>query len=186
MQRIEMLRRAGEVRRMHTHFTAQSYTIADHTYNAMCIALELCRNMLMKPDGILLTLLVHDAPEVELGDIPAPVKRSIPEMMPAYKKAEQEFMDRWGLNDLHVAHLRDQKIPAPGLSDMAMDLVKAADALELAWFVLRCRQRGDYSESIRAVFLNAISYAKERDYITGVLDMRYYLETQWRMTERKS
>lgn len=72
VDRVIALREAGKVERCHTlpHYT--SYSVAQHSYDALSLLLLLYPG---EPSvGLIKHVLWHDAPERWLGDIPGPAK----------------------------------------------------------------------------------------------------------------
>lgn len=179
LERIEMLRKAGNVERCHTAPLIGGNSIAQHVYGAQVIAIELCRRNLLAPGGVLAYLLIHDAPEVEYGDIPAPTKRASEAIALAFEELETRFFDEWDLNDMHVWHLHKQKIPAPGLTDLEYGVAKASDWLDLAWRCLTAYRRGDQERPVKAMFTNIMKYSEELCWIPGVKEIREYLVHSW-------
>lgn len=183
--RIEMLRRAGSVERMHCvrPLVQQRYSVAEHTYNAMIIGRELCLINLRDPACVLSRLLLHDAPEVMTGDMPANVKRVAPEAEAAMRKLEADFNKEWELNEPEVRHLRMQKVPRSFYTDLDHAIYKAADYLELGWFCLVERRMGNgYSageQSVEGVFWNVMDYVREFEWVPGVREMAIYLRSEW-------
>jgi len=120
----------SHVSRYHMVRTMRDQNNAEHHYRVAMIALKLysalvaCRCELGQSDcavdpveerNILICALVHDLPEWELGDPPAPTKR-IPAIKDAFSKLEVNFWQRRGV----VGHW----------SELVTHLVKTADLTE--------------------------------------------------------
>jgi 5'-deoxynucleotidase YfbR-like HD superfamily hydrolase len=184
-ERLEMLRRAGNVERMHCvrPLIQTHYNVAEHTFHAMCIAMELCRLNLLQPGRVLARLLYHDVPEVETGDIPANVKRAAPELEVALRGIEKGFKDKWDLHAPEAAHFKLQNIPGKDAHELELAIYKAADYLELGWFCLTEKRMGNRNfkggQSIQRVFENVTTYMVEYGWIPGVNDMTNYLKKEW-------
>lgn len=174
-----MLRAAGNVQRCHTAPLAGGYSVSQHVYGAQCIAIELCRRNMLAPGAVLGALLVHDAPEVEFGDIPAPVKRLSAELSDAYAKLENGFMTRWDLDEIENWHLRQQNIPGRGMNELETGIIKAADYLDLGWRCLSAYRQGNQERAVREIFANVIRYMEELMWIPGVKEIVEYLKSSW-------
>lgn len=185
LQRIEMLRRAGHVERMHCvrPLVQRGYSVAEHTYNAMIIARELCLLNMRDPGPVLARVLLHDAAEVETGDMPANVKRMSPDAGAAMAELEAMFEEKWDLTEPEVKHLRMQKIPGEKFTELDQAIYKASDYLELGWFCLVERRLGNRyihgGQSVARVIFNVQLYLQELFWVPGVKDMSQYLKTQW-------
>lgn len=184
--RIEMMRRAGSVERMHCvrPLVQDGYNIAEHTYNAMCIAMELCRINLVQPGRVLAKLLYHDAPEVETGDMPANIKRASPEAETAMRILEGGFKKKWDIEDPEAVTFRLQKIPGNEAHQLELGIYKASDYLELGWFCLVERRMGNRyvhgGQSVDTVFKNIMEYILAYSWIPGVVSISEYLNKEWR------
>jgi 5'-deoxynucleotidase YfbR-like HD superfamily hydrolase len=146
--RLRTLRESGEVVRTHTFLTHRNQTIAEHVYGSLIIAMELCASVLAPRDEqarVAFTLLYHDAPERDTGDVPAPVKRDNPDIKAALDALEQRFYDR--LN-----------IGLPDLTERAQAIVHASDTLDLAFTCLREKQMGNRTPRLTEVFQNCMTY----------------------------
>lgn len=176
LRRVEKLYDAGDVKRMHAVATLRSHTIAEHVYGSMLIAVELyhlnlrtaaVQGLSLSWRNIVGALLVHDAPEVDTGDIPAPVKRVNPVINVTIEKLEMEFY-------------RDFEIENPELNRIELDIVKAADYLDLAMLCVRERLMGNKHPALWEVFSNVLTYTYERRNLEGVQYMRKYMFDVWR------
>lgn len=86
--RLNMLdiARSGHVTRWHSVRCARGQTLAEHLYLVTMIARELMQRILgdrLAPETRLRVLeyaLMHDAPELLMGDLPSPLKRRIAEI----------------------------------------------------------------------------------------------------------
>lgn len=174
--RLDKLYDAGDVKRLHTVPTVRDHTIAAHVYGSMLIATELVRQnrahaavsaTSLSLERVLMALLLHDAPEVATGDIPAPVKRASASIADALTALEEEFYE--GL-----------KIFIPDLNPIERDIVKVSDSLDLVMNCVRERLAGNRHPAIKRVFERAIGYAEEMKHIVGVPELKVYLKELWR------
>lgn len=175
MRRVEKLYDAGGVKRMHTVPTLRPYTVAEHVYGSMLIASELyhlnhkvaaSRGLSFSWERIQMSLLFHDAPEVDTGDIPAPVKRASHDIRHAVDGLEQKFYE-------------DFEIPTVDLNEIEVDVVKTADTLDLVAYCVRERLMGNRHPMLWQVFENAQVYAREKGHLEGVNEMRTYFRQVW-------
>lgn len=167
MRRVEVLREAGEIKRLHTLETFGHHTVARHTFGAQLIAAELCRENQLSRGPVLYALLLHDTPEIDTGDVPAPTKRASPDIRAALSAMEDAFYD------LH-------EIEFPVLSDLEMAVVKAADTLDLAFAALGEMRRGNTNPRMKMVFRNCMSYLTEQTHVAGVPEFMKYLREEFR------
>jgi len=120
LERLFVLREAGDITRCHTMPTIKDQTVGHHTFNVVLILMdavpELCTARLMK------AAICHDLAEIRTGDIPAPVKWSHPELEDTLKQIEEEFYQDW---DICVQLPKLEKV-----------LLKCADGLELFLYCL--------------------------------------------------
>jgi 5'-deoxynucleotidase YfbR-like HD superfamily hydrolase len=169
-ERLELLYRAGDVKRLHVARTLRPYTVAEHVYGAQCIAVELCySNPQADALAVLQTLLYHDAAEVETGDLPANVKRDVVGMRDAFERMEEAVLVRYG-------------IPMPeGQSQLERNIVKAADILDCAWRCLVELQMGNRTPFLGVVFGRLLEYVEPLYAVQGVQGIAEYLEQQWHL-----
>lgn len=167
IERVLALRDAGEVRRLHTIRTIRTHTIAEHTYGAMCIGLELCRLNDQKPERVLITLLQHDVTELETGDVPAPVKRAEVVVKEAFDRLETSAAARMGL------------YPVAPLEELEEAIAKAADCLDLGFACLYERQLGNHSPRLELCFENILDYTRAQTWVAGVDELREQLVLEW-------
>lgn len=96
VRRAWALRQAGQVQRCHTLRHVGEYSIAEHTYQALSLLLT------FRPQSspaLIKALLWHDAPELWLGDLPAPAHWNLPPLSRVYKEAELFLYDRLGVHN---------------------------------------------------------------------------------------
>lgn len=156
---VELLRAAGEVERCHTVPTLRRYNVAEHSFNAMAIALELCqRNPEADELSVMKYLLTHDAPEVYTGDIPANVKVDSPYI----KSNLQSMEDSW--------YAGNQPTHYPiTLTQVERRVAKVSDTLELLYFCVEEIEFGNRRRAMLQMTENAYSYLKTEG-IAGVSD----------------
>ncbi len=175
LRRLDFMREAGDVTRLHTVRTVRHHTVAVHTYGAICIAVELTQlNGLGRDDAlrIFMSLLAHDAPELETGDVPAPVKRADPVVKQVYERLESDV-------------IIDYALAYEDLTGTARDIAKAADCLDLGWAAVEERSLGNFTPRVRRVLDNILKYTEAQLHIKGVPELRAYLATSWIALETK-
>lgn len=175
LRRLGLLYDAGQVTRLHTVPTQRRHTIAEHVYGSLLIATELVAlNHLTAAEQVttldyatvVRALLVHDAPELETGDVPAPVKRVSPTVDEELAKLEQLFYLRADLS-------------TPQLNELERDIVKASDTLDLGMTCLYERMLGNRHPTLDKVFRNVIEYTHGQLHVVGVREMREFLNERW-------
>jgi hypothetical protein len=121
MEKLQLndLMRSQYVKRWHIVNTAKSQSLAEHQFNVAMIAATIAtklkaNNSFIK--NVTILALMHDAPEIVMGDIPTPAKRR------GSKEGVFEFKLPF---DIHV-----------GDSESARKIVKAADFLDAIHFVV--------------------------------------------------
>lgn len=169
MDRIAMLYRAGEIKRLHTVYTQHQHTVAEHVYGSQVIAMELCllngltASAMMRVVGM---LLVHDAAEVWTGDWPAPIKREVPELKTIEADLEKRFYEK-------------HNIELPNLVPLEEAIVKAADTLDLAMVCMREKLMGNKSRALEEVFSNCMEYVVAQSWVEGVTFIATQLQGAW-------
>lgn len=113
-ERIQFLREAAVVERMHTEPHVGSYTVGLHSYNALNLILVL--NPAPSP-SLIRAIMWHDAAERLTGDIPAPIKWKRPALKAMLSELEQQIDAHYGL--------------VQNLSTEDWRWLKAVDGLEL-------------------------------------------------------
>lgn len=124
---LELALRGGMIKRFHTEDMLHQESVAEHSYGVAHIAYYLTEGVM---SGRLCRMcLCHDVSEIATGDIPAPVKWRHPILGSALEAVEEDFNSEFGfihsLND-------DEKV-----------VLKWADSLQLMWFCIRERKRGN-------------------------------------------
>lgn len=168
--RLESLYAAGDVKRCHTVQTLRTYTIAEHVYGSMVIARELIAlnhaqaalaGLSISAKDVFEALLVHDAPEYETGDIPAPVKRA-DEIGKVFERLETEYYAR-------------HSIRLPQLNQIERDIVRASDTLDLGMFIVREHRLGNRNRLLETIINNVFEYIQPQRYLVGVDELHTYL-----------
>ncbi len=143
---IAAIRIAGEVKRYHTKRTIGVQSVGEHSWNVALLVFALVKTPSL---DLIKAALLHDVAEVSVGDIPAPVKRSSPEMKEQVNKLEDDFLRRIGID-------------YPELSIGEENILKVADTLEL---VLYCQEQMHMGNAA----LNPV-YQTGLTYLYGYLD----------------
>jgi len=97
---------SGSVVRYHTKRTMTHQTVADHAWGVGVILMWMYHPDL-PPSKSFQWALLHDAPELTTGDVPAPAKWRSPELKAALTKMEQEVGDEMGLPVIDEDPLHD-------------------------------------------------------------------------------
>ena len=171
IKRVNELYNAGDVKRLHTVNTLQTQTVGQHVYGSQIIAVELLNRAIeegieVRAVAVLIALLLHDAPEVVTGDIPAPTKRAMPGLNAELDKMEFDFYEK--LN-----------IEVPELTKAEADIVKSADVLDLMMTCVRERRLGNRHPRLAEVMRNVATYLNEQIHVAGVVELRAELWEAW-------
>ena len=127
----------GTVTRWHTRRTARPQTLADHKARVALLAVWLGHRLQVGRFGamdeleVLRLALLHDVPETQFGDVPAPSKRALNELQAGPDTGAGDY-------DSVVDGLfwegRGAANPMATASDQALRLLRVADVLEAAVF----------------------------------------------------
>lgn len=178
--RLLTLYASGEVRRCHAIARmVRPPTIGEHVYGSLIVAMELClaQDVGETATGrILRSLILHDAPELVTGDIPAPVKRASPEIAKALAVMEEAFYKKL---DIYI----------PGDDPpIYQSICDAADVIDLAFTMVRERELGNHSgavgqrSTVPECFNNCLDYLKVQDFLLGVPPIIGILKERWLLT----
>jgi 5'-deoxynucleotidase YfbR-like HD superfamily hydrolase len=164
--RLETLYNAGQVRRMHTVPTIAHHSIAQHVYGSLLLAVEICRAAKIDPKNVMLALLVHDAPEVMTGDVPAPAKRRFGNLKIALDGAENFFYEKLG-------------IEGQLLNPEERQIIKVCDCLDLMFNTLHEKRLGNNYPDIDIMMRNARKYVQENIEVPLVREIHDYLVMEY-------
>lgn len=150
---LDFIRNGGETRRYHTWPVLRQQNVAEHSFHVAMLCAWLCKQHGFEPSQrLLMAALTHDLAEHQMGDIPSPTKRRLPDY------GETTFRKAWG--DLEQALRKDAGLEwESGLTQLETYLLKLADAAEGALYCIRERAMGNLL--IREVFGNFRSYVAE-------------------------
>lgn len=144
-------RLAGQVKRTHIVPTIQSYTVGDHTYNAMLIASELCKiNEGVREEIVLKYLLTHDVEEVYTGDLPAYVKKH-----EGLKYAVDRIEEEWRTSNVPEHHSNYNLTP------QEKKISKLSDCSELVMFCIDELDMGNRHPALIKMCYRAKDYMNE-------------------------
>lgn len=88
---------AGGVQRFHSAPYVVSQTVAEHSWGVAAIVMYLCPKDYKERSKLIEAAIVHDIPEIEMGDIPAPVKWANPAIHGFCEEWEEKFYDSHGM-----------------------------------------------------------------------------------------
>lgn len=142
--------RASHVKRWHIVNTANTQTIAEHSYLVAVIAMHLCAAYGGEEAEVHQTAvwaLFHDAVEIRTGDIPTPAKRLLREAdrMPEGADLGPDLFERLDIVLMPRAPFLENGEPG----EMASRCVKMADAIEAAHWI-RENGLGRHAEIVSA------------------------------------
>lgn len=150
---LRQVLQGGHVTRYHTRpEVSDNQTVADHTWRALIILITLWPSV--KKEA-LLSLLLHDVAEAELGDVPATAKWAYKDLAKEYTRAEADYTKKMAIN-----------FPALDLEEHNRSLtpeekrcIKMADMLELVLHCKRQMQRGN--TLAEEIYERGIDYLQE-------------------------
>jgi 5'-deoxynucleotidase YfbR-like HD superfamily hydrolase len=151
MDDLNFMWRGGYTERYHTWPTLLKDTVGHHSYNVACIIMHL------RPDcsvALLKAALLHDVAEHRTGDMPAPIKRALPDYPDGTFRSAYAQME-----ELHMA---EAGIEYPLLTAEEAWVLKLADSMDGMRFCIQERRMGN--QGIAEVFENFRSYVSELMY----------------------
>ncbi len=127
----------SNVTRWHHTATKRRQSVAEHSYNVAMLAQRIAAEIDMIPPHfawVATAALVHDLPEVDFGDIPAPTKLFLDHNLGSLESIDE--------CTTAMFYLR-RKMSPPPIPRPVHELVKLADLLEaLIWYVMNGDQKG--------------------------------------------
>lgn len=178
---IDFIFNGGATKRYHTWPVLHNQRVDSHSFGvAMLVAhMALSAN---PEDGqgltvpLLMAALTHDLAEHVVGDLPAPAKRNMSEML---DMEYSDFRAKWG--EMEEKLLEDNGLNWDyALTDTQRRWLKLADAMEGAIFCIRERSMGN--STIAVVFANFRSYIRElllANEEPAVLEIVNYIDDMW-------
>lgn len=124
LERIQLFREAGAIKRSHTVRTLMERSVAEHSHGVIMILLEIYRahGHELPSAGLLAAAACHDLSEIETGDIPAPSKWK----HNALRIAAHDASSQWEADhDMHFTLMNEEMV-----------LLAWADAVDFALFGL--------------------------------------------------
>jgi 5'-deoxynucleotidase YfbR-like HD superfamily hydrolase len=94
MNRFQVIRDGGNVKRYHTALMIGEQTVAHHTFGVIAVILELWPD---SSPNLIKAAMYHDVVECLTGDSPAPAKRAFPPLWEALHEAERVLLNQYGL-----------------------------------------------------------------------------------------
>lgn len=90
LDRVHLGRRAGRVQRYHTQYLIRPESVAEHTFGLINIIMVMTGRQVTSK--LLLAAMAHDQGEYLTGDIPSPVKNSVPGLRETLGAVEDHAM----------------------------------------------------------------------------------------------
>lgn len=134
------LRKGGSVKRWHVTNNVLGQTVAAHSWGVACLVLDLW------PDAsldLVRAALLHDVPEQDVGDVPAPAKWANPQLAAAIQRSEDDFWHTSGIT-----------FPSLGRQDALR--LKVADMMELLWYCVEEERVGN--RNFKEIFVRGVNY----------------------------
>ena len=137
---VSFTRDAGRVSRMHT-YGVSDYSVGQHTYNMMQMLLHFWPKEELSLH-LATAVMLHDVPEVLLGDIPSPAK-SMGDVGSAFHELEHRvFVSMYHYNPLEM------------LTDLEKTWLRTLDVIELYLWILEEIGRGNRSYKMKCILKN--------------------------------
>lgn len=147
---LDFIRNGGETKRYHTWPTLREQTVAAHSFHVAMLC-----NWLAAYEApglrvaLLMAALTHDLAEHKMGDLPAPVKRALPDIEGVSFHEYWGAMEEQGLEGVSLAY-------ASELNEREAQILKVADAADGCLHCIRERAMGN--KLIEPVYINFIAY----------------------------
>lgn len=150
------------IKRYSTVYTIRSESVASHSFFVAAIVLQLYDEYKFDVHTALGMALCHDMPEIELNDIPRPIKLKYPDLNSILKKHEDKIVSRM------PSAIRDflLKYRNPEIFKVESIIVKLADTLQCVQFAENEIKLGN-----RGYMLEVVSKSNEI-----ILDLKNKLE----------
>lgn len=178
VEQLTFVRNGGETRRYHTWPVLRPQTVAEHSFHVAMLVAWLAGQ---EPPGIgsnlLMAALCHDLAEHKMGDIPAPVKRSMPDVTDdRYCDGPMPFRTFWDAQEQKFLNEHQLDWEAT-LSEQEIHWLKLADAADGCLYCIRERAMGN--KLINEVYANFRDYTRKlvvNDFEEQLLD---YVDQEW-------
>lgn len=154
MKSLEFMWAGGNTKRYHTAKTIAEDTVGHHSYNVACII------MYLWPDAsarLLRAALKHDMAEHKTGDMPAPMKRKLPDYVD-YENDGERVSFRTVYGQAEDTEMLLAGVRLENLTHEESWLLKYADALDGMRFCIQERCMGN--QRIKEVYSNFKSYVE--------------------------
>ena len=170
MNKLRPLYQSGAVSRFHTMRTLHRQTVAEHAWGVAVVLLWLYAPD-MPPPTLLRYALLHDAAEVETGDVPATAKWNSASLSTKLRLLEEAFYEDHGI-PLHE-----------GLTADDISVLQFCDSAELLIYALTEADLGN--AAMVAVADRVVTHLENR--IPKNMDKAYQLFTslEWQMLNLK-
>ena len=160
-------RRLTDVSRCGVLPVVKKQSVAEHTYNAQIIAMEICRRLVQEGyvdkdslsalvGGSLCKTLFHDLEETIIGDIPYPVKNFNPVLKNIINEAQNSIMKKFYPADICVLNSQAKE-------EICGQIVSKADYLELAVYCLEEQTLGNGYGWTKEVFEECVTIGSKDD-----------------------
>lgn len=182
-KQVEFVRNGGETRRYHTWPVLREQTVAEHSFHVAMLVL-----LLGGPNfQLLAAALTHDLAEWKMGDLPAPAKRNMPDVIVGSfdnVNKTMSFRDHWGAMEAELLSSFGLDYESELTAEEAR-ILKLADAAEGCLHC--CREAAMGNRLMAPVFANFREYyadlitdddVRVRNKPVALLD---YIDAQWRM-----
>lgn len=125
LKQLTEIRKAGTVKRFHTRDTIKTDTVANHSHNVALILM--C--MGEYSENLLAAALLHDLPERKTGDIPSPVKRTLP--VKVVEAWESGWWGRYGKLNENIGQLTPDELVRLKVADNLDGLMFCIDEISM-------------------------------------------------------
>lgn len=173
---LNTVRHAGSLQRFHTKPLLHKQDIAQHSFNCVFLAMELCQGVEdVDKDKIIRYLLTHDLAEVETGDASGKAKKDHPKL----KQVLDEIEEEWYNKNL-PSYFKDCR----KLTEKEKYICKMADLLEgLTTALIEVNLGNKYLESAvddlkRTLMVRGIE-TKDDHVHDNYLDIYYGILNEW-------
>lgn len=134
MTKLRDIRDGGNIRRFHTRKMVRDQDVAQHSFNAALIAERISHQTENSDDHrVVMHMLLHDIPELWIGDTPGHIKAGNPELKEALNKAEKDsaYKNFSYRHLMAMYHLNDHEGAICRFSDLCECAFRAIEDIEM-------------------------------------------------------